>query len=60
MSAIIREAGPFRIRKAYPARSRREHQSIEAAETEAKRLQALNPEQSFVIEQEVARVVPHG
>lgn len=60
MSEVIREPGPFRIRKAYPARSRREHRSIEAAETEAQRLQALNPEQSFVIEQEVARVVPNG
>lgn len=60
MTQTIRCAGPFRLHKADPARPRRQHPTFEAAEAEAKRLQAMNPDQSFVIAQEVARVIANG
>lgn len=59
MSAIIREPGGYFVHKAGSNR-RREIPTYEAAEAEAKTIQALNPEHSFVIAREVARVVPNG
>ncbi len=60
MTQTIRCAGPFRLHKADPARPRREHATFEEAEAEARRLQAQNPGQCFVIAQEIARVSANG
>jgi hypothetical protein len=57
VSRTICEAGGFFIHKAGSNR-RREIATFEQAEAEAQVIQALNPEHSFVIAQEVARVVP--
>lgn len=59
MNRTIREPGGYFVHKAGSNR-RREIPSFDAAEAEAKAIQALNPEHSFVIAREVARVVPHG
>ena len=50
--------GPFRISKAGPVRPRREHPTFEAAEAEAHRLSRVNPNDTFIIAREVARVCP--
>lgn len=50
-------AGPFRLHKAEPSRPRRQHATFERAEAEAQRLLSINPGDTIVIAQEVARVV---
>lgn len=59
MSDTIRAPGGYFIHKAGSNR-RREIPTLEAAEAEARTIQALSPEHSFIIAQEIARVVPHG
>lgn len=56
----VRLDGPFRLHKAEPARPRREHPTFERAEAEARRLMTNNPDDTIIIAQEVARVVPNG
>lgn len=58
MNDTIRTPGGYFIHKAGSNR-RREIPTLEAAEAEARTIQALSPEHSFIIAREVARVVPH-
>ena len=48
--------GPYGLHREQRARPRRQHPTFEAAEAEAQRLASLQPGDSFVITQEVARV----
>lgn len=57
MSETIRGEGAYRLHKADPARKKREHPTFEAAEAEAKRIQASYPDENFIIAQEVGRVI---
>lgn len=57
MSGVIQKPGGFFIHKA-GSHHRREIPTIEEAVAEARIIQARNPEHSFVIAQEIARVVP--
>lgn len=59
-STTVRLGGPFRLHKAERSRPRREHPTFERAEAEAQRLLTINPDDTIIIAQEVARVVPHG
>ena len=59
VSKTIREPRGYFVHKAGSSR-RQELPTFEEAEAEARYIQALSPDQSFIIAQEVARVVPHG
>ena len=52
----VKSAGSFRVYKAEPHRRRREHPTLECAQEEARRLAELNPSDTFIVAQEVARV----
>lgn len=60
MSITIREPGGYRLHKVDGVRLTQEHPTFEKAEREAKRLRRLYPEHSYIIAQDVAKVVPHG
>lgn len=59
-STTVRLDGHFRLHKAESARPRREHPTFERAEAEAQRLLSVNPGDTIIIAQEVARVVRNG
>lgn len=52
--------GRFIIHKEDNRRQRRRHSTEGKATAEAQRLQSLNPDDTFVISQEIARVGPNG
>ncbi|APZ98045.1 hypothetical protein BWQ93_05795 [Sphingopyxis sp. QXT-31] len=60
VSDTIRAPGPYRLHKIDGANLTRPHATFDEAESEARRLVALYPDSSYLIAQEVARVVSHG
>ncbi|ALJ15331.1 hypothetical protein [Sphingopyxis macrogoltabida] len=58
MSVTIREPGGYRVHKADAVRLTKPHPTFAAAEREAKRLVGLYPDHSYIVAQEVARVMP--
>ena len=52
--------GPFGLHREQRARPRRRHPTFKAAEEEAHRLASLQPGDSFIVTQEVARIGAKG